>query len=395
MFMKKVVFKVFISLFILSAGSVMSQTRLWNMEKLSKAKSSDPGIASDILKDADKALTKSITTVMDKEMTPPSGDKHDYMSAGRYWWPDPKNPTGPYIRKDGVVNHEIDKLDRGPLGMIAKNVTSLSLAYYFTSDDRYAAKAVNNLRIWFMNPKTRMNPNMNYGQTIPGRNKGLGRGEGIIDTYSFVDMLDGIELLKSSTKFTQNDQLALKNWFTSYLEWMMTSPIGNEEYTAKNNHGTAFDVQATRYALFVGKDDIARKYCNDFAALRLFTQIEPDGSQPMELARTTALGYSTFNLTHILDMCHLAKSLNIDIYHASSTDGRSISKALEFLSQFAGKPQSQFPYKQIKDWDAVQNKLCWQLYRADKLNSTPVFEKYYRGKISDSDKDKDSNLMVY
>jgi len=176
---------------------------------------------------------------------------------------------------------------------------------------------------------------------------------------------------------------------------MMTSPIGNEEYTAKNNHGTAFDVQATRYAIFVGKEDIARKYCYDFAARRLFTQIEPDGSQPMELARTTALGYSTFNLTHILDMCHLAKSLNIDIYHASSTDGRSISKALEFLSQFAGKPQSQFPYKQIKDWDAVQTKLCWQLYRADKLNSTPVFEKYYKGKISDSDKDKDSNLMVY
>ncbi|MDD4971479.1 MAG: alginate lyase family protein [Paludibacter sp.] len=393
--MKKLVFKVFISLFIVTAGNLSGQARIWNMEKLSKVKASGYGISQDVLNDADKCLKKTITTVMDKEMTPPSGDKHDYMSAGRYWWPDPKNPTGPYIRKDGVVNHEIDKLDRGPLGLMAKNVTCLSLAYYFTSDEKYAAKAVNNLRIWFMNPDTRMNPNMNYGQTIPGRNNGLGRGEGIIDTYSFIDMLDGIELLKSSSKFTKEDQQGLKNWFASYLDWMMTSPIGNEEYTAKNNHGTAFDVQATRYAIFVGKEDIARKYCNDFAARRLFTQIEPDGSQPLELARTTALGYSTFNLTHILDMCYLAKSLNIDLYHAKSADGRCISKALEFLSTYVGKPQSEFPYKQIKDWDEVQTKLCWQLYRSDKLTSTPVFEKYYKNRISESDKDKDSNLMVY
>jgi len=393
--MKKAVLKTGLFLCILSAGTVMGQPRIWNMEKLNKAKTTDTGIATDILKDADKILKKTFTTVMDKEMTPPSGDKHDYMSAGRYWWPDPKDPTGPYIRKDGVVNPEIDKLDRGPLGMMAKNVTSLSLAYYFTSDERYAEKALTNLRIWFIHPATRMNPNMNYGQTIPGRNKGLGRGEGIIDTYSFIDMLDGIELLKKSSRFTQQDQLALKNWFVSYLDWMMTSPIGNEEYTAKNNHGTAFDVQATRYAIFAGKEDIAKKYCNGFAARRLFTQIEPDGSQPLELARTTALGYSTFNLTHILDMCFLAKSLNIDIYHAKSGDGRSILQALEFLTPYIGKPISQFPYKQIKDWDAVQTKLCWQLYRADKLNDTPVFGKYYQNRISNSDKDKDSNLLVY
>jgi hypothetical protein len=234
---------------------------------------------------------------------------------------------------------------------------------------------------------------MNFGQTIPGRNEGKGRGEGIIDTYSFVEMLDGIELLKNSPKFTQDDQLALKKWFTSYLDWMMTSTIGNEEYTAKNNHGTAFDVQATRYAIFVGKEDIAKKYINDFAARRLFTQIEPDGKQPLELGRTTALGYSTFNLTHILDMCYLAKSLNIDLIDTKSSDGRSISKAIDFLSQFIGMPKSQFPYKQIKEWDGVQKKLCWQLYRTDKLLSKPIYEKFYKNKISDSD--KENNMLIY
>ena len=224
-------------------------------------------------------------------------------------------------------------------------------------------------------------------------NNGKGRGEGIIDTYSFMDMLDGVELLKSSKHYTPQVAEGLKNWFATYLDWMMTTEIGNEEYTAKNNHGTAFDVQATRYALFVGKEDIARKFIAEFPARRLFTQIEPDGSQPLELARTTALGYSTFNLTHILDMCCLAKSLNVDLFNAKSADGRSISKAIDFLTQFVGKPQSHFPYKQIKEWDNVQKKLCWQLYRADKFLAKPVYTKFYRNKISDSD--KDDNALFY
>ena len=391
--MKKTVLNLFIFALISNSVQVYSQTKIWNINKLNEAKSLTSEAAKYTLREADRALSADILTVMDKETIPPSGDKHDYISAGRYWWPDPKNPGGPYIRKDGVVNHEIDKFDRGILGIMAKSVKDLSVAYYLTSDENYAAKAVQNLRKWFLNPSTKMNPNMNFGQTISGRNDGKGRGEGIIDTYSFIDMLDGVELLKGSKYYSPQVAEGLTIWFSTYLDWMMTTEIGNEEFTAKNNHGTAFDVQATRYALFVGKEDIARKFVAEFPKRRLFAQIEPDGSQPLELARTTALGYSTFNLTHILDMCCMAKSLNVDLFSTKSQDGRSILKAIDFLTQYVGKPQSHFPYKQIKEWDSVQKKLCWQLYRADKFLTKPVYVKFYRNKISDSD--KDDNVLFY
>ena len=387
--MAKLVFKVVVSILFFSATSIQSQTKVWNIEKLNQAKTLTSEASKSILRAADRAMSTDILTVMDKETVPPSGDKHDYISAGRYWWPDPKNPGGPYIRRDGVVNREIDKFDRGILGSMSKSVMDLSVAYFLTSDEKYAEKAVQNLKIWFLNPSTKMNPNMNFGQTISGRNNGKGRGEGIIDTYCLVEMLEGVELLKKSKFYTPAVSEGLTNWFSDYLNWMMTTEIGSEEFTAKNNHGTAFDVQATRYALFVGKEDIARKFIAEFPARRLFTQIEPDGSQPLELARTTALGYSTFNLTHILDMCCLAKSLNVDLFNAKSADGRSISKALDFLAQYVGKPQSHFPYKQIKEWDSVQKKLCWQLYRADKFLAKPAYVKIYRNKINDSDKDDD------
>jgi len=392
--MKYIVFKVIFSFCLFSILNLNGQIRIWNIDNLEKAKSLTSEAAKFVIRDANKDLTKMLVTVMDKPMTPPSGDKHDYMSMGRYWWPNPtKVDSLPYIRKDGVVNHEIDKLDRGPLGNFTRSIKNLSLAYYLTSDDKYARKAVDNLEIWFINKDTRMNPNMNFGQTIPGHKNGEGRGEGVLDTYSLVEMLDGVELLKSSKLFTDADQQIIKEWFTSYMDWMLTSEIGSEENRAKNNHGTAFDVQVARYALFIGKEHVAKKIITEFSEKRLFKQIEPNGSQPLELARTTALGYSVFNLIHFLDMCTLSKTLNIDLFNSKSIDGRSISKALEFLVQYLGKPSSSFPYKQIKDWEGVQLKLCWQLYRADKFLPKPVYEKYYRNKISDSD--KEFSLILY
>lgn len=373
---------------------VQSQPRIWNMQSIDNAKTLNPEAVKTLIKEADKHLTATIVTVVDKPMTPPSGDKHDYMSIGRYWWPNPNTADGlPYIRKDGVTNPEIDKLDRMPLSKMARSVYTLSLAFYMTKDDKYATKAVENLQIWFVDKKTKMNPNMNFGQTVPGRYDGKGRGEGVLDTYSFVEMLDGVELLKASKSFKKKDREDLNAWFNAYLDWMLTSEIGKEENDAKNNHGVAFDVQVTRYALFVGKEDIARKFISDFPAKRLFKQIETNGAQPMELARTTAFGYSVYNLTHFIDMSIMAKSLNIDLFNTTSTDGRSITKAINFLLPFLGKPQTDFPYQQIKDWEKVQKEFCWQLLRVDDLMPKPVYKSLYSKYLPLSG--KDNNYLIY
>lgn len=367
-----------ISLLFICSVFVQSQPMIWNSESMAFAKKINSEAKKLIIRDADKELVKTITTVVDKPMTPASGDKHDYMSMGRYWWPNPDTKDGlPYIRKDGVSNPELEKLDRVPLAQMTRGIKLLSLAYYLTDDEKYAVKAVENMKRWFIDKKTKMNPNMNFGQTIPGRNEGKGRGEGVLDTYSFVEMLEGVELIKKSRSYDKKTQQALKAWFEEYLNWLHTSEIGKEEFEAKNNHGTAFDVQVARFAAFTGNDELAKKYINEFAERRLFTQIEPNGAQPLELARTTALGYSVFNLSHVIDMCRIAKTYNIDLFNVASSDGRSIKKAFDFLIPYVGKTVADFPYKQIRDWDKVQKELCWELLRADKLMSAPVYKSIY------------------
>jgi len=381
-------------LILLSVLNLQAQPRIWNLNQIDHAKNSNSEVVKAVIREADKNLSATIATVMDKPLTPASGDKHDYMSMGRYWWPNPNTKDGlPYIRKDGVSNPELEKLDRNSLSKMARSVIILSLAYRLTDNEQYAQKAVWNLETWFIDQKTRMNPNMNYGQTIPGRNNGKGRGEGVLDSYSFVEMLDGVELLKSSKKFTMEDQTALKDWFSAYLNWMLTSEIGQEEYNAKNNHGTAFDVQVVRYALFAGNKEVAEKFVKNFPDRRIFTQIESNGAQTYELQRTKAFGYSVFNLTHLMDMSFLAKSMNQDIFQTASSDGRSIVKAIDFLVPYVGKPAAEFPYQQITDWEKVQLDFCWVLKRADNLTGIKTYRKVYAPILPDDG--KDLNYLIY
>jgi len=349
---------------------------IWNPEHLARVKQSlfQPVYTTayqQLLKEADLELGKAPLSVVMKEKTPPSGDKHDYMSQARYYWPDPTKPDGkPYISRDGESNPELEKLDRNRLGNMANSVTTLSLAYYFSSDEKYARKATELIRIWFFNKATRMNPNLNYAQVIPGVDSDRGRCYGVIDTYSFVDMLDAVQLLTSSQSFTSKDNKQLKEWFGKFLQWILTSKQGQEEGQQKNNHSTAHDAQVIAFAMYTGNKKVAEDFLREFPAKRIYSQIEPDGKQPQELRRTLAFGYSQFNLTHMIDVFLMGQKLGVKLDNATSTDGRNFYKAADFLAQFTGKKVSEWPYKQISEWDYKQQEFCKDLYRIYSFNPT-------------------------
>ena len=325
----------------------------------------------------DSELVRSPYSVMDKVLVPPSGDKHDYVSMGRYWWPDPSSPDGrPYIRRDGHSNPELKKLDRDRMGGMMRAVSELSLCYFFTEDEKYAEKAVSLLRVWFMDESTRMNPNMEYAQYVPGHNGDRGRAEGLLDTYGMVEMLGSLAYLSGSEAYTAEVDASLRRWFGEYLRWMLISRNGMREQNAENNHSVAYDVQIVAFSIFTGDMRRAEKTVAEFAPRRIFLQVAPDGSQPRELARATGFGYSIYNINHFLDMCMLVRGLGEDRagcdageLFSMTPDGSagslsSVKGSIEYLRQFLGEPQEAFPYRQIKDWDAEQDALAWVLRRA-------------------------------
>ena len=322
-----------------------------------------------LIGEADRKLTAEPVSVMMKEKTPASGDKHDYMSLSRYFWPDPTKPDGlPYISRDGVSNPELERYDRTRLSTMANNVTTLSLAWYFSGNEQYAKKAVENLKVWFLNKDTRMNPNLNYAQVVPGKFDNRGRCYGVIDAYSFVEMIEAVQLLEQSSAFSKKDQKALRAWFTKFLNWILTSKQGIEEGEQRNNHSIAHDVQVIAYACYVGNQKVAEQYVREFPEKRIFQQIQPDGRQPQELRRTLAFGYSQYNLSHMIDVFMMAQHMGIKIDDATSADGAGFYKGMDFLLPYVGVSVDKWPYQQISEWEFKQNEFCKDLYRAWLIN---------------------------
>ncbi|MHB0935324.1 MAG: alginate lyase family protein [Armatimonadota bacterium] len=295
--------------------------------------------------EAEAALPAPLPSVMDKTLVPPSGDKHDYVSFGLYWWPNPDTPDGlPYVRRDGEVNPEFAAdSDTYRMRAMLVPVETLALAFFFTGHEPYAEKAAAFLRCWFLDPDTRMHPHLQFGQGIPGRL--TGRGIGIIDTHFLTRLVDAVGLLEESAAWTAGDRQGLRAWFAAYLDWLLTSDYGRDEARHPNNHGTWFRAQAAAYALFTGQPAIARdQIASTFAWID--AELAPDGAQPHELARTRSWDYSVMNLEAFARLAEMARHVELDLWGYVSPTGAGLRASTDYLAPYAD-PDAAWPYRQI------------------------------------------------
>lgn len=317
-----------------------------------------------------------------------AGGPRDYFSEGDYWWPDPQNPSGPYIRRDGMSNPDNFTAHRHALIRLSLQVPALTAAWRLTRDPRYAAHAAKHLRAWFLDAATLMHPNLQYSQAIHGL--ATGRGTGIIDTIHLVEVVRSIPFLEHSGALAPAELRGLRAWFDTYLGWMTTSKNGKEERDAKNNHGTCWLMQASEFAAFTANRELSEFSRRRFKEVLVPEQIAADGSFPRELSRTKPYGYCLFNLDAMATVCQILSTPDDNLFSYTLPDGRGFAMAMAFMFPFIADKKS-WPYpndvEYFDDWPVRQPSLLFAGIALSKpeyfavwrrLNPNPTVEEIIR-----------------
>ena len=277
-----------------------------------------------------------------------AGGAHDYFSEADYWWPDPQNPGGPYVQRDGLSNPDNFDGHRQALRRLSLQVPALAAAFRLTGEPRYAIHAGRQLRAWFVEEATRMSPHLRYAQAIQGRV--TGRGVGIIDTLHLVEVARAIEALGAASGLTPAENAALRRWFADYVEWMTTHEYGIAERDARNNHASCWVLQVAAFARTAGRDDLVAESRERFKRL-VADQMAADGSFPQETRRTKPFGYSLFNLEALAAIAQLLTTPADDLFRFTLADGRGLRRGMEYMAPFM-RSRKGWPYPPDVMYDA-------------------------------------------
>jgi len=303
-----------------------------------------------ILKAAAAALKLEPPTITKYRAKLSEGGPNDFYSNADYFWPDPTQPDGlPYINRDGESNPGNFSQHRQAIRELSDAVAALGAAYKITGDQRYAAKAAELLRVFFLDPPTRMNPNLQYAQAIPGSTPG--RSWGIIDGLHLIEIPPAIAAMQTSTAFPPEVLTSLKQWFQALADWMVTSKNGRTEADAHNNHAVAYWVQVAVFARFTGDETKLAECRRQFKEVLLPNQMAVDGSFPLELKRTKPYGYSIFQLDNLVTLCQVLSTPRENLWNFTLPDGRGIAAAMQFLYPYLAN-KTDWPYPpDVQAWD--------------------------------------------
>ncbi len=315
---------------------------------------------------------ESLSVVKEKKRVAPSNDPRDYITLSPYWWPDSSSPDGlPYIRRDGERNPEVYEYnERVNSTLFAEVVQMLAVAYYLTDNEKYASKAAEMLRVWFLDPVTGMNPNMTYSQTVPGMKEI--RGTGIIDARRIAAALNGAKIIEKSESWRSEDKAKLMDWANAFRYWLENSVNGLKESQAPNNHGLWYEVTREALVLYSGDYEYLKKIITEDQISRLESQMQPDGSLPHELARTLGLHYSTFALEALNLSDIIASKAGLNLWEHKTESGKSMILGVEYLKPFWLEPDK-WPHMQINSFNKDRGAIL--LYKAGKrINKVDYLE---------------------
>jgi hypothetical protein len=303
-----------------------------------------------ILAAARKYVSLTPATITSFPTNRSAGGVHDFFSQADYFWPNPKDPNGPYINRDGQSNPDNFDEHRRVMVSLSIQMPALTAAWVLTGESRYAHKACEHLRAWFVAPETRMNPNLQFAQAVKGVS--TGRSYGIIDTLHLVEVARAASLL-TQEMLGAGDSATVKGWFANYVDWLSHSEPGMKERDATNNHAICWALQAAEFARLAGDETTRKEVYRRYREIMLPNQMASNGSFPRELERTKPYSYSIFNFDVMAGLCQSLKGLTPDPPAFELSDGRGLCRAAEFIYPYIKDKGTWRWAKDVEHFDAL------------------------------------------
>ncbi len=332
-------------------------------------KAAEKLLKKQILAEADWAMKQEPTTITAFSSPRSAGGKHDFFSEADYFWPDPKNPDGPYINRDGLTNPDNFFEHRKAMIRLSRIIGALASAYKITGDEKYVKQAVIHLKAWFINPETLMNPNLLFAQAVKG--KFTGRNYGIIDSIHLMEVAQGMLVMEKA--MDEETSAGVKKWFAAYTNWLMTSKPGTEEKLTKNNHSTCWAMQVASFAKLCNNQAVLDLIRKMYKTVLLPNQMGIDGSFPLEIARTKPYGYSIFNLDAMTVLCQILSTKQDNLWEFETADGKSIKKGIYYLYPFVADKSKWTLKPDVMYWDNWPVAQPFLLFGAEAFNNNTWF----------------------
>jgi hypothetical protein len=313
-------------------------------------KAAEAILRKQILAEADWAMQQKPITVTASFSPRSAGGKHDFFSEADYFWPDPKNPDGPYINRDGESNPANFVEHRKAMIRFSEIIGALASAYKITGDQKYVRQAIIHLKAWFIDPETLMNPNLQFAQAIKG--KFTGRNYGIIDSIHLMEVAQGLIVMEDCPAMDAQTTDGVKRWFAEYTDWLLTSKPGIQEKLTKNNHSTCWAMQVASFAKLCNNQAELDSISVMYKTVLLPRQMGTDGSFPLELARTKPYGYSIFDLDAMTTLCQILSTPKDNLWAFETPDGKSIKKGISYLYPYVADKSKWQLKPDVMYWDS-------------------------------------------
>jgi len=345
-----------------------------------------------VLAEADWAMKQSPVTVTAENSPLSTGGKHDFFSQADYFWPNPANPSGPYINRDGETNSANFVAHRKAMIRFSTIIGALASAYQLTGDEKYVKQAVVHLKAWFVNQETLMNPNLAFSQAVIGSS--TGRSWGIIDTIHLMEVAQGIIVMDKSKSLNKSDLSKIKKWFADYILWLNTSKNGIAEKNAKNNHSACWVMQVASFAKLVKDETMLDSLRWMYKNIQLPNQMATDGSFPLELARTKPYGYSLFNLDAFTMICQILSTPKDNLWKFETADGKSIHKGITYLYPFVADKSKWTLKPDVMFWNNWPVAQPFLIFGASQFNNYDWFKTWGKLDLKPTNEEVIRNLPI-